>query len=87
MGPTHASRSYLNQEAMLRAAVTSNADAVQSGYGFLAENAFFAEAVVGAGLNFVGPRPEMIRLIGGKAGAREVSTAIGVPTVAGVLSR
>ena len=87
VGPAHAARSYLNQEALLRAAIESGADAVHPGYGFLAENASFADAVEGAGLIFVGPEAQTIRLMGDKARAREVAAAAGVPTVPGTGGR
>lgn len=83
IGPAHAAKSYLNQEAMLRAALNAGADAVHPGYGFLAENAAFAEAVAQAGLIFVGPDAETIRLMGDKARARLVAAKAGVPTVPG----
>ncbi|MFN9389374.1 MAG: acetyl-CoA carboxylase biotin carboxylase subunit [Betaproteobacteria bacterium] len=83
IGPSPASKSYLNGEALLKAAADSGADAVQPGYGFLSENASFAEAVERAGLVFVGPSPESIRIMGDKAAAREAAARAGVPCVPG----
>ena len=73
IGPPPASKSYLNIEAILAAAQQCGADAVHPGYGFLAENADFADAVEAAGLTFVGPKGATIRLMGDKAAAREVA--------------
>lgn len=83
IGPPPASKSYLNIEAFLAAAERSGADAVHPGYGFLAENGDFADAVEAAGLTFVGPEGATIRLLGDKVAAREVAGKAGVPTVPG----
>ena len=83
IGPPPASKSYLSTEAVLAAAKASGADAVHPGYGFLAENADFADAVESAGLIFVGPKGNTIRLLGDKIAAREAAANAGVPTVAG----
>ena len=83
IGPVQAAKSYLNTDAILSAATTSGADAIHPGYGFLSENAGFAEAVEAAGLIFVGPRAETIRQMGDKATARSVAARAGVPTVPG----
>jgi acetyl-CoA carboxylase, biotin carboxylase subunit len=83
VGPPHATKSYLNKEAVIAAAVASGADALHPGYGFLSENADFAAMVEAAGLVFVGPKPETIRAMGDKAMAREMAARAGVPTVPG----
>jgi len=83
IGPTRADRSYLNGEALIAAALDSGADAIHPGYGFLSENAAFAQAVVEAGLVFVGPDAATIRQMGDKAEARRTAKAAGVPVVPG----
>ncbi|WP_315758064.1 MULTISPECIES: acetyl-CoA carboxylase biotin carboxylase subunit [unclassified Bradyrhizobium] len=83
IGPPAAKKSYLNIAAVVNAAKSAKVDAVHPGYGFLAENAEFAEAVTAAGIVFVGPSAEAIRLLGDKVMARQVAAVAGVPTVPG----
>jgi geranyl-CoA carboxylase alpha subunit len=75
--------SYLNIAAIIEAARKAAADAVHPGYGFLAENADFAQAVIDAGLLWVGPSPAVIRQMGDKAEAKRIARAAGVPTIRG----
>ncbi|MFN8587611.1 MAG: biotin carboxylase N-terminal domain-containing protein [Candidatus Eisenbacteria bacterium] len=83
IGPAEARESYLNVPAILEAARASGAEAVHPGFGFLAENAAFAEAVEAAGLTFIGPTPKQIRDMGDKRAARTIAEAAGVPIVPG----
>jgi acetyl-CoA carboxylase biotin carboxylase subunit len=83
IGPPPARDSYLNVPAILRAVKTSGADAVHPGYGFLSENAEFAEAVRDAGAVFVGPPPAAIRAMGDKSTARRRMQEAGVPITPG----
>ena len=83
IGPPQASKSYLDAHAILSAARESGADAIHPGYGFLSENAHFADAVEQSGLIFVGPSGDTIRLMGNKAAARTRARHAGVPTVPG----
>ena len=86
IGPAPPARSYLNIAALIDAARASGADAVHPGYGFLAENADFAQACQDAGLVFIGPSPQAIRAMGDKAGAKRLMAAAGVPCIPGFAS-
>jgi len=83
LGPPEPAQSYLNIARILEAAQVTGADAVHPGYGFLAENAGFALACEEAGLTFVGPPVEAIRLLGDKAAARRTMSRAGIPVVPG----
>lgn len=83
IGPPMASKSYLNIANILKAAADTGADAVHPGYGFLAENADFADAVEAAGLIWVGPKGNAIRVMGDKVAARVAAQAADVPVVPG----
>ena len=87
IGPPAAKKSYLNIAAILKAAAETGCDSVHPGYGFLAENAGFSDAVTAAGLIFVGPSGDAIRLMGDKVAARGAAHAAGVPIVPGSLGR
>ncbi|MGH3268737.1 MAG: biotin carboxylase N-terminal domain-containing protein, partial [Trebonia sp.] len=77
-------RSYLDMARVMRAAAESGADAVHPGYGFLADSAEFAQAVLDAGLTWIGPPPAAIRLLGDKLAARQVARRAGVPLLPGM---
>jgi len=83
IGPPPAASSYLNIPAIISAAEVTDAEAIHPGYGFLAENADFAEKVERSGFVFIGPRPENIRLMGDKVSAKQAMTKAGVPCVPG----
>ncbi len=83
IGPPPARDSYLNTQAILAAAEISRADAVHPGYGFLAENATFAQMVEEHGLAFIGPTPEHIRMMGDKIVAKQTAIELGLPVVPG----
>jgi acetyl-CoA carboxylase biotin carboxylase subunit len=87
IGPPAAKKSYLNIAALLEAAQSTGCDSVHPGYGFLAENAEFSDAVTAAGLVFVGPSGNAIRLMGDKVSARSAAAAAGVPVVPGSVGR
>ena len=83
LGPAPAAESYLKGEAIIAAARASGAQAIHPGYGFLSENPDFAEACARAGLIFIGPTPEQMRLFGLKHTARDQAAKVGVPLAAG----
>ncbi len=83
IGPPSARESYLNIPAILSAAAITGADAIHPGYGFLSENARFAEMVEAHGLTFIGPSPAHIRMMGDKIAAKTAMAGLGVPLVPG----
>jgi acetyl-CoA carboxylase biotin carboxylase subunit len=85
IGPPRATESYLNVPRIISAAEVTGADGIHPGYGFLAENADFAEACESCGIKFIGPDPELIRRMGDKASAREAMLKARVPVVPGSL--
>jgi acetyl-CoA carboxylase biotin carboxylase subunit len=83
IGPAPSSQSYLNVPAIISAAEVTDAEAIHPGYGFLSENADFAERIESSGFVFIGPRPETIRLMGDKVSAKDAMKVAGVPCVPG----
>jgi acetyl-CoA carboxylase biotin carboxylase subunit len=83
IGPAASKDSYLNVPRIIAAAEVTDAEAIHPGYGFLSENADFAERVESSGFVFIGPRPETIRLMGDKVNAKDAMRAAGVPCVPG----
>ena len=83
IGPARASDSYLNQDALLAAALATGCDGLHPGYGFLSENADFADACAREGLTFIGPSGDTIRKAGSKSAARDIMRAAGVPVTPG----
>jgi acetyl-CoA carboxylase biotin carboxylase subunit len=84
IGPAPSQQSYLNLPAIISAAEVTDAEAIHPGYGFLSENADFAERVEKSGFVFIGPRPDTIRLMGDKVSAKQAMQKAGVPVVPGV---
>lgn len=83
IGPARSSESYLNKTAIISAAIITGADAIHPGFGFLSENADFAEMVEEHGITFIGPKPEQIRMMGDKLKARETAISSGLPVIPG----
>jgi acetyl-CoA carboxylase biotin carboxylase subunit len=83
IGPPPGRESYLNIPRIIAAAEITGADAIHPGYGFLAENAEFAETCIASDITFIGPTPQQIRVMGDKAAARKAMSAVGVPVVPG----
>ena len=83
IGPAESKKSYLNIPAIMAAAEISGADAIHPGYGFLSENAYFAEVVLKCGIQFIGPRPEQMRELGEKVAARAVARRAKLPFLPG----
>src|ERR1044072_5360341 len=83
IGPAPSTQSYLNIPSVISAAEIMNVDAIHPGYGFLAENAYFAEGCEACNIKFIGPRSECISLMGDKAQARAAMRAAGVPITPG----
>jgi acetyl-CoA carboxylase, biotin carboxylase subunit len=84
IGPPPSSESYLNIPAVISAAEITNTDAIHPGYGFLAESAYFAEVCEACGITFIGPSPEVIRMMGDKDIARKAMKEAGLPVVPGM---
>ncbi|NCB49764.1 MAG: acetyl-CoA carboxylase biotin carboxylase subunit [Alphaproteobacteria bacterium] len=83
IGKASSKDSYLNKPSIISAALVTGADAIHPGYGFLSENADFAEMIEEHGISFIGPSPKMIRLMGDKIEAKKTAIEIGLPTVPG----
>ena len=84
IGPAPSSESYLVMDKIIEAAKNTNADAIHPGYGFLSENAIFAQKVEDAGMTFIGPKPHAIRIMGSKLAAKEAVRDYKIPMVPGI---
>ena len=87
LGPADASESYLNAERILKAVHQSGADTLHPGYGFLSENADFAQQVIDAGILWIGPTPDSMRIMGNKAAAKAALAGSNVPLIPGYFGR
>lgn len=87
IGPAPSRESYLNMPAIISAAEVTDSEAIHPGYGFLSENADFADRVEKSGFVFIGPRPDTIRLMGDKVSAKRAMIEAGVPVVPGSKAR
>src|SRR6476659_326203 len=85
IGPAPSRESYLVMDSIIRAAKSTGADAIHPGYGFLAENAAFAQECANAGITFIGPSPKAIALMGSKVESRRAVSRFGVPMVPGTM--
>ena len=83
IGPARSTDSYLNKTALISAALITGADAIHPAFGFLSENADFAEMVTEHGIKFIGPSAEMLRIMGDKVMAKETAIKAGIPVVPG----
>ncbi|MCE9581088.1 MAG: acetyl-CoA carboxylase biotin carboxylase subunit, partial [Planctomycetes bacterium] len=83
IGPGPAAKSYLDISRIISAAEVSDVEAIHPGYGFLSENAHFAEVCTSCNIEFIGPPAEAMRVLGNKARCREIAKKVGVPTVSG----
>ena len=83
IGPAKSSRSYLDIPSIISAAEITNVDAIHPGYGFLSENATFGEVCEASGIKFIGPRPDVVRMMGVKERARAFMREMGVPVLPG----
>src|SRR6188768_3682154 len=85
IGPSPSRESYLSMEKVINTATRSTTDAIHPGYGFLSENAAFAQACIDAGIVFIGPSPKSIALMGSKVESRKAAAQFGVPMVPGTI--
>src|SRR5437667_3041312 len=83
IGPAQSAKSYLNIPAVISAAEITNVDAIHPGYGFLSENAYFAEVCEACNIKFIGPSPNVIRLMGDKSRALATMSQAGLPVLPG----
>ena len=83
IGPPQSQHSYLNGKEIISACLVTNCEAVHPGYGFLSESEIFAETMINHGINFIGPPPKVIELLGNKVKSREKAVEVGLPVPLG----